>query len=277
MSTPTLSPSHQLPPDSSDYRYPNEVVITDHDVADGSSTPAEEEDDFFSSWSRPAVKKPTPPVSRTATPPVVGRTPSPFLSAQNGKDRAPSPLAKSASSEAGEGSMPAAKPAARVTSTSTLRSSATGPRKTNILGAKKATSHKLGAKKLGAGDAVIDFEEAEKKAKEEAERKEKLGYDPDAEEEEVVTKTGAKAEGSGAIIEPTPVTSVRAGFGATSAAAKDKKDVERLGMGIARLGFGQVSRPDAKKGAGGFGSVGPIKGKPEGMFPCSLYVLLLLG
>jgi ADP-ribosylation factor GTPase-activating protein 2/3 len=46
----------------------------------------------------------------------------------------------------------------------------------NILGAKKATS-KLGAKKLG-GDVAIDVDEAEKKAKEEAERIEKLGYYP---------------------------------------------------------------------------------------------------
>jgi ADP-ribosylation factor GTPase-activating protein 2/3 len=45
------------------------------------------------------------------------------------------------------------------------------------LGAKKT---KLGAKKV-TGD-VIDFDAAERKAKEEAERIAKLGYDPEAEE-----------------------------------------------------------------------------------------------
>ncbi|KLU86171.1 arf GTPase-activating protein, partial [Magnaporthiopsis poae ATCC 64411] len=63
--------------------YPNEVVITDGiDAGGDSNTPAgEPEDDFFSSWDKPTIKKPTPPVSRSGTPPVVGRTPSPFLGA----------------------------------------------------------------------------------------------------------------------------------------------------------------------------------------------------
>src|SRR6266536_1160803 len=68
-------------------RYPNEVVATDGTSSgptDGSSTPAgEPEDDFFSSWDKPSIKRPTPPISRTATPPVAGRTPSPFLNAGN--------------------------------------------------------------------------------------------------------------------------------------------------------------------------------------------------
>lgn len=50
--------------------YPEEVVIAEAvEGAEGGDTPAEEDDDFFSSWSRPAVKKVTPPLSRTATPP----------------------------------------------------------------------------------------------------------------------------------------------------------------------------------------------------------------
>ncbi|KAJ4139130.1 ADP-ribosylation factor GTPase activating protein, ER-Golgi transport [Fusarium oxysporum] len=48
--------------------YPNEVVITDA-TDDGAATPAgEPDDDFFSSWDKPAIKRPTPPVSRTGTP-----------------------------------------------------------------------------------------------------------------------------------------------------------------------------------------------------------------
>jgi ADP-ribosylation factor GTPase-activating protein 2/3 len=235
------------------------VVITDNvEGAEGGNTPAEEEDDFFSSWSRPAVKKLSPPISRTATPPVVGRTPSPFLNAQNGKDtaRSTSPLAKP------EEAQP--KPAAsRITTSAALRSNTTGPRKANILGAKKATS-KLGAKKLG-GDVAIDFDEAEKKAKEEAERIAKLGYDPDAEEEAPSKAAAGKSESAAAIISPTPVSPARGGYGSSQAREKSAAEVERLGMGMGRLGFGQVGRPAAaQKSAGGFGSVGPIKATPQG-------------
>lgn len=237
--------------------YPGEVVISDGDAADGTSTPAgEPEDDFFSSWDKPTIKKPTPPISRTATPPVVGRTPSPFLSA--GKDgaaaRSVSPLAKNGS----DGSA-AHKPAAsRITHSAALKKTAIGgPRKTNVLGAKKAP--KLGVKKVAD---VIDFDEAEKKAKEEADRIEKLGYDAHAEEEE------AAASKSSTIVSPTPVAPGRAA--ASHTREKSASEMERLGMGMGRLGFGQVggragaaAASSAKKNAGGFGSVGPIKSSAD--------------
>ncbi|KAL0933178.1 arf gtpase-activating protein [Colletotrichum truncatum] len=234
--------------------YPNEVVITDATDAETSTPSGEPDDDFFSSWDKPSIKKPTPPVSRTATPPTVGRTPSPFLNANNGagKDiaRSSSPLSKA------EGDN---KPAAsRVTTSAALRKTATGgPRKANILGAKKAP--KLGVKKV-TGD-IIDFDEAEKKAKEEAERIEKLGYDPEAEEEK-------KAAKSDTISAATP-TSPKGGYGSSShTRQKSNAEVERLGMGVARLGFGQVGGSKAaaapkKVAAGGFGSVGPIKAATE--------------
>ncbi|PWI70399.1 ArfGAP family protein [Purpureocillium lilacinum] len=240
--------------------FPGEVVIADAAEGDGSSTPAgEPDDDFFSSWDKPAIKRPTPPLSRTATPPVVGRTPSPFLNAGNGnaKDagRSPSPLAKADST--GEN-----KPAAsRITTSAALRKTTTtgGPRKANVLGAKKTT--KLGAKKV-TGE-VIDFDEAEKKAKEEAERIAKLGYDPDAEEEQTKEPSGAAAT----ILSPTPVSP----SASTSSHTRQKSnaEVERLGMGMGRLGFGQIGggKPAqsqaAKKNAGGFGSVGPVKAAAE--------------
>lgn len=223
--------------------------------ADGTSTPAgEPEDDFFSSWDKPTIKRPTPPISRTATPPVVGRTPSPFLNTTgtngngNGISRTQSPLV------GGENSS-----APRTTSSAAIRKSAVtgaGPRKTNVLGAKKTT--KLGAKKLG-GDA-IDFDAAERKAKEEAERIEKLGYDPEAEES--VTKKPAAKVDSPSIAAPTPISPGRQ--------SRDRRssDVERLGMGMGRLGFGQIgggAKPAAtQKKMGGFGSVGPIKANQEG-------------
>lgn len=244
--------------------YPEDVVITDAAGGlDGTSTPAgEPEDDFFSSWDKPAIKRPTPPASRTATPPVISRTASPFLNANkngNGINRAPSPLSGDASAD-----KPAPAPAAsRTVHSSALRKSAvgSGPRKTSVLGAKKT---KLGAKKL-TGD-VIDFDAAEKKAKEEAERIEKLGYDPEAEEPQAPAAKAAAATSSSSASTTAPTGTY--GNPAPRAGAKDA-DVQRLGMGVARLGFGQIGgakKPAAEaKKMGGFGSVGPIKAKEEGM------------
>jgi len=247
-------------------RYPGEVVITDvmsNGPTDGTSTPAgEPEDDFFSSWDKPSIKRPTPPVSRTATPPVVGRTPSPFLGAGssngNGIARTASPLANS------ESTPPAA---SRTTSSAALRKGAavgSGPRKANVLGAKKT---KLGAKKV-TGD-VIDFDAAEKKAKEEAERIAKLGYDPEAEEAATKKPTiSAKTTDLPKIASPTPVSPGRAGYGSGPSRERTNSEMERLGMGMGRLGFGQIggAKPAAAapKKMGGFGSVGPIKASQEG-------------
>jgi ADP-ribosylation factor GTPase-activating protein 2/3 len=244
-------------------RFPGEVILTDVVIGD-ESTPAGDEDDFFSSWDKPTIKKPTPPISRTSTPPVVGRTASPLAGPNNGaaKDiiaRSASPLSK----PDGENKPP---PASRITSSAALRKTgaAGGPRKANVLGAKKVP--KLGAKKVTAD--LIDFDEAEKKAKEEAERIEKLGYDPDA-EDVVSAKKGSAADGA-SVISPTPV-SPKGGYGSSShTRQKSNAEVERLGMGVARLGFGQVggAKPAPKKAAtGGFGSVGPIKSAAEGTFP----------
>lgn len=115
-------------------------------------------------------------------------------------------------------------------------------KKTSILGAKKAT--KLGAKKAVAVEDDFDFEAAEKKAKEEADRIEKLGYDPEAEkakEEEKPKKAPTAAVASN-----------------TSTHARKTSDVERLGLSMNKLGFGQVTAPAgaAAPKKMGFGSVG---------------------
>ncbi|EFX05978.1 arf GTPase activator [Grosmannia clavigera kw1407] len=248
--------------------YPEEVIV-DGDVSEASKTPSgEAEDDFFSSWDKPSIKKPTPPISRTATPPVVGRTPSPFLSA-GGKDsisRSTSPLAGNSSDTSS-----VAKPAAsRITHSAALKKTTLGggARKANVLGAKKAP--KLGVKKVTVD--LIDFDEAEKKAKEEAERIEKLGYDPDGEEESAASAVKAASAKSGAttIVSPTPVNATRGA--ASHSREKSASEMERLGMGMGRLGFGQVggrggaaaaSSSAGKRNMGGFGSVGPIKSSDD--------------
>lgn len=110
-------------------------------------------------------------------------------------------------------------------------------------------------------DGGLDFEEAERKAREEAERIEKLGYDPDAEAAEAATSSKAKTAEASAIVSPTPVSPPRGGFGSTAKPERSSQDMERLGMGVTRLGFGQVGAAAKKPAAqqkkmGGFGSVG---------------------
>lgn len=243
-------------------RYPNEVVV---ESAEGevAATP-EKDDDFFSSWDKPSIKRPTPPPSRTATPPVIGRTPSPLTpgaangAAGNGIARSKSPLSATSTAPV----------ASRTTTSSALRTKAGAPgaRKSGVLGAKKGA--KLGAKKLG-GSEIIDFDEAEKKAKEEAERIAKLGYDPDAENE-----AGKKDTGKSKIIAPTPTSPASA-----KGHQRNSSDVERLGLSMNRLGFGQVAGSQPAKAApkkmGGFGSVGASAS--VGMFiPAAAWLYWLL-
>ncbi|KAG9776039.1 ArfGap-domain-containing protein, partial [Aureobasidium melanogenum] len=258
--------------------YPDEVVITDESAstpADGTSTPAgEPADDFFSSWDKPTIKRPSNPPSRSATPPVVSRTASPFLSAGNtttngsasSRPKSPSPLA--AAAKDAENALPAPT-AIRTTSSSAIRkgpsAGGVGARKTNVLGAKK--TQKLGAKKV-VGDE-IDFEAAEKAAKAEAERIEKLGYDPEAEKaEDLAAKNKSSTkETPAAATTATP----QARPASTSTHTRSPSELERLGMGVARLGFGQVgankaastsTAPAPKKL--GFGSVGASKSTADG-------------
>ena len=122
-----------------------------------------------------------------------------------------------------------------------------------MLGAKK--TQKLGARKIIGAD-VIDFDVVEKKAKEEAERIEKLGYDPEAEEAAATAgKSKSAVMTETKIISPTPLSP-----GRTQGKERNSGDVERLGMGVARLGFGQVGGSASKTAAAaprkmGFGSV----------------------
>ncbi len=235
-------------------RYPEEVVVNDLALptpADGTSTP-EQGDDFFSSWDKPTIKRPSNPPSRTQTPPVVSRTASPFLNPGapngNGLSRSKSPLNGSETD-----------PALRAVPSTVVRKTGPlgGPRKTNVLGGKK--TQKLGAKKLG-GAEVVDFEAAEKKAKEEAERIEKLGYDPEAEEAEArKTVRSASISEKTQMAAPTPLNPAKPGFGASKGHERTKSEMERLGMGMGRLGFGQVGGNKSATSAPkkmGFGSVG---------------------
>lgn len=216
--------------------FPNEVVV---EIGEEVAIP-EKEEDFFSSWDKPSIKRPTPPPSRTATPPVIGMCPNPQFENGSGNN-----ITRSKSPLNGQVTLPPAAP--RTTTSSALRtkSGTSGVRKGGVLGAKKGA--KLGAKRVGAAE-IIDFDEAEKKAKEEAQRIAELGYNPDA-EEEAEKKDGSKSKA-------TPSTSA---LPDTSKHQRKSSDVERLGLSMNRLGFGQVAGPKAvaaPKQMNGFGSVG---------------------
>jgi len=245
------------------FSFPEEVVVTDIVAAtptDGTSTPAEARDDFFSSWDKPSIKRPSNPPSRTQTPPVISRTASPFLNPNAnsyGPARSKSPLQDSENDSS--------KAPSRAVPSAVIRKPATtgAPRKANILGAKKT---KLGAKKVG-GSEEVDFEAAERKAKEEAERIEKLGYDPEVEEAAAQkTVRSASISEKTKIAAPTPVNPTK-DYGPAKH-ERTKSEMERLGMGMGRLGFGQVG---GSKGAAaapkkmGFGSVGASRSTQEGM------------
>lgn len=250
-------------------RFPDEISVTD--VADegtpeGANTPAgEPSGDFFSSWDKPVIKRPSNPPSRTGTPANASRTASPFLNAGangNGTTRSKSPL-NASSAPSPDDSKPAVSRA--IPSTAIRKTGTAQPRKTNVLGAKKKG---LGAKKIG-GDvaATIDFDEAERKAREEEERIAKLGYDPEAEAAEAsATPSSPKAAAAteSTIVSPTPLSPGRT-FGATKGHERSSSEVERLGMGIGRLGFGQVGGQKAatapkKPGFGAVARAAPVEG-----------------
>lgn len=197
----------------------------------------------------------------------MSRTASPFLNPGtngSGPARPKSPLIESESIQEPT--------ASRTTSSSAIRKTTTSgaPRKANVLGAKK--TQKLGVKRVGGAEG-LDFEAAEKKAKEEAERIAKLGYDPDAEAADILA---AKSIDKNKIVSPTPIKPAQAGYGASNSKERSSSEAEKIGVGLARLGFGQTggakpaAAPAPKKL--GFGSVGGSRATDDGMFIalCSL-------
>ncbi len=252
-------------------------MITDEVVgtpADGTSTPAgEPADDFFSSWDKPTIKRPSNPPSRTGTPPAVSRTASPFLSAGNvngaARPKSPSPL--SAAAADAENALPAPTAIRSTTSNAVRKGPAVGgAKRTNILGAKKG--QKLGAKKVTAEE--IDFDAAEKAAKAEAERIEKLGYDAEAEAAvEKAKPPPISASRNTSIIAPTPISPPQTGYGNKQQHQRSPSEIERLGVGMGRLGFGQMSKSQPTSTAPapkklGFGAVGAAKAATDGnLFP----------
>lgn len=190
------------------------------------STPANESnDDFFDNWDK-AAPTPSPRPSKPASPappPVIGRTPSPATASSASASTASS-APRTVTSSALRGSTGAGR---------TMTANRTGGAKAMKLGGSKLGASKLGAKKAGA---TINFEEAERKAREEEERIKRLGYDKKKEEEEAAALKAREEEerrknqaaGIANSRSATPLSS-------SSRVVKEDKPVP------VKLGFGQVA------------------------------------
>ncbi|KAL7279589.1 hypothetical protein ACG7TL_005994 [Trametes sanguinea] len=221
-------------------KFPDKVVV--EGPMEASATPSSQggdDDDFFSSWDKPATPKPTPTAAKPAAPPVIGRSAS--ASSATTAPRTVSSASLRSNSSTTVGSRPASKLGASRLNSSTPSVSSAGsaaPKKSKLGG--------LGAKKA----APVDFAEAERKAAEEAERIRQLGYDREREkaEEEERARLAAAEKSAAAAKAKTPVT--KATPSAPAAPKGNAQDLERLGMGMKRLGFGAVpSAPAASSSA----------------------------
>ncbi|KAF9952941.1 ADP-ribosylation factor GTPase activating protein, ER-Golgi transport, partial [Mortierella alpina] len=195
-------------------------------IKSGVSTPAAAaDDDFFNTWNQPKKASPT----NSATPPSMAGPPVVGLGSST---------------------------ANRMSSTAASR-----PVKSTLTSARKTGTAtkpmKLGAKKAG----TLSFEEAEARAKAEAERIEKLGFE--AAEEERLQKLAAekaKTEAAKAVQNgEAPPTGARTSYYHANAADKSRvssEDVERLGMGMGRMGFGAAPTSKPSSARMGFGGMG---------------------
>jgi ADP-ribosylation factor GTPase-activating protein 2/3 len=193
-----------------------------------------DEDDFFSSWDKPSTPKSPPATSYQPTPPpIIGR-------AASSGPAAPRTVTSSslrAASTSGGAARPGKLGASRLNSASSVSSAAssTAPKKSKLGG--------LGAKKAAA---TVDFDEAERKAAEDAERVKQLGIEKEREAAEKAQKAKEAAEAAAAVkskaAAATPSSTKAAASSSTSSsqARGNDQDMSRLGMGMKRLGFGAV-------------------------------------
>ncbi|KAK7464473.1 ADP-ribosylation factor GTPase activating protein, ER-Golgi transport [Stygiomarasmius scandens] len=203
-------------------KFPQGIVVDGVEVA-APAAAKETEDDFFESWSKPSTPKPSnPSTPRISTPPIIGRTPSPATTA--------------ASSTASTASTTTSAPR---TLTSSAARSKLGASRLNSASSSGSTAAPAKKGKLGLGAAKvskpIDFEEAERKALEEAERIKQLGYDRQKEEQE--EKARKEAEAKLAALEIGPK---KTGTTASASNGTATKPTPQQSAAFPRLGFGAI-------------------------------------
>ncbi|KAN0131545.1 ArfGap domain containing protein [Lactarius tabidus] len=218
-------------------RFPNGIVVDGVDTSKSAApqpTAGADEEDFFSSWDKPAPKaKPASPPSKPAAPPSIGRTVSAPPASTPSAPVVAAPRTVTSSSL--RSNTTSAAGAARALTSSSTSSIGTGA------GAARPAKKGLGAKKA----APVDFAEAERRAAAEAERVRQLGYDREREEAE------AQAAREAAALELKNKSAATTSSGAKSAGTSGTNgaDVEKLGTGMKRLGFGGMpsAQPAAPK------------------------------
>lgn len=193
--------------------HPDEVVLNDSstaDLMDGLSLNAGSTDDFFSNWTKPiTTSTPSPLGSLSGTP--VQLTEDVTTSAPK-RTAAPRLSAARAGNKSALGSK-----------TSILSGKGNGPR-----------AARVSARKVKQ-EEEIDFDEIEKKAKEEAEEAKRLGYNPAleaAEESGNVTKSP--------IATPAKSLKLTLGSGLGASASELSNPVHETTVKIQKLGFGMV-------------------------------------
>ena len=235
-------------------RYPTRIFVEGAELEATPPANKADEDDFFSSWDKPTSKPSTPAPSEAPTSlPILGRSLS--ATSNNSSPKPPSaPRTISSSSlrstsamPVGAGGRPGSKLAAsRLGSSSSVTGSSSGGA---VAGAKKGKLGGLGAKKAAA---PINFDEVEKKAREEAAQTKKMEEEQRRrQEEEKARLETVKLEATAVSAKPKSpeagsTSSKPAAAAVEGAATKsmtpqgNTQDLERLGMGFRKLGFGSV-------------------------------------
>ncbi|KAI0262409.1 hypothetical protein BC834DRAFT_891140 [Gloeopeniophorella convolvens] len=215
-------------------QFPYGIVVEGVDTNKPASAPAAtaEDDDFFSSWDKPATPKPAAAPTKPTAPPSIGRTASaPAAAASGPATSAPAVTApRTVTSSALRAGSAAMASSPRMLTSSSAASSTVGGS-----GAARPAKKGLGAKKA----TPVDFAEVERRAAAEAERIRQLGYDREREEAE------AQAAREAAALELKNKAAAAASVPGKSAGPKaggSAADVERLGMGVKKLGFGALPR-----------------------------------
>jgi len=214
-------------------KFPNGIVVDGMDPPAPTPGQEETEDDFFNSWSKPSTPKSSNPgTPRISTPPIIARPPS----ISGGSNAASTPATNPSVTATTPRTLThsaAARPARLGAGTSRLNSASSG---TSTTSAPKKSKLGLGAAKT----KPVDFAEAERKAREEAERIKQLGYDREREEAEEKARKEAealsKAQELGSRSMTTATAATTNGGSKFSAAAPDPQ----RSAAFPRLGFGAV-------------------------------------
>jgi len=202
-------------------QFPNGIVVDGVDTSKASAQPdaTADEEDFFSSWNKPASSNSKAVDSpQSAAPPSIGRAPS------RGSPSAAAAAPRTITSSSLRTNSASAGGAARTLTSTSTSSTGTGA------GVARPAKKGLGAKKA----APVDFAEAERRAAAEAERIRQLGYDREREEAE------AQAAREAAALELKNKS-----VATTVSPSPSSADVDGLGLGVKKLGFGALPRAQA--------------------------------